>query len=169
MKSLLTLVILLMPWVAHAELVIVDDLGSTSALPYYRALNLIPDEATSPLQTLPPVPIRPYSEADMLPVKSVRLSPGKVEARVLHAPGLQPLFLIGDDDMSRAWLRARGDDLRKLQAVGLVVNVDQHQTLQELRQLAHDLQLAPTSGDQLAEMLGLAHYPVLITATGLEQ
>lgn len=169
MKALFALLILILPWAAHAELIIVDDLGSTSALPYYRALNLIPEKPTSPLQALPPVPISPYSEANMLPVKSARLKPGMVEAKVLHAPGLQPLFLIGDDELSRKWLKARGDDLRELHAVGLVVNVEQHEALEGLRQLAYDLQLAPASADQLAEMLGLTHYPVLITATGLEQ
>nr|MBF3175129.1 DUF2859 domain-containing protein [Pseudomonas aeruginosa] len=29
--------------------------------------------------------------------------------------------------------------------------------------------LAPASGDDLAQRLGLRHYPVLITATGIEQ
>ena len=161
--------VLVFPALAHAELIIVEDLGGTSALPYYRALNLIPATAPSPLQALPAVPLKAYGEADMLPVKSLRLSPGQVTARALDAPGLQPLFLIGDDELSREWLRSRIDVLRELRAVGLVVNADKHEALQQLRELASDLELAPASADQLAEMLGLDHYPVLITATGLEQ
>ena len=105
----------------------------------------------------------------MLPVKSTRLSPGKVETRVLNAPGLQPMFLIGDDELSRDWLAARVDVLRELNAVGLVVNVEKYESLQELRRLANGLELAPASADQLAEMLNLDHYPALITSTGLEQ
>jgi integrating conjugative element protein (TIGR03765 family) len=163
------LFVLVFPALAHAELIVVEDLGGTSALPYYRALNLIPEDKPSPLAFLPPVPIRQYGEADMLPVKSARLSPGKVEARSLNAPGLQPLFLIGDDDLSREWLKTRIEVLRELNAVGLVVNVERHESLQGLRQLADSLELAPTSADQLAEMLGLDHYPVLVTSTGLEQ
>lgn len=168
MKKLF-LFILGFPALAHAELIVVEDLGGTSALPYYRALNLIPDGAPSPLAYLPPAPIKQYGEADMLPVKSIRLSPGKVAARALDAPGLQAVFLIGDDDLSREWLKARGDVLRELNAVGLVVNVTQPEALQALRQLAGGLEIAPASADQLAELLQLDHYPVLITATGLEQ
>jgi integrating conjugative element protein (TIGR03765 family) len=38
-----------------------------------------------------------------------------------------------------------------------------------LRRLAPGLTLAPASGDDFAQRLGLRHYPVLITATGIEQ
>jgi integrating conjugative element protein (TIGR03765 family) len=169
MKSLITCFILTLPTLACAELIVVEDLGGTSSLPYYRALNLLPDTEPSPLQSLPPVPVKSYGEADMLPVKSERLNPGKVESRALNAPGLQPLFLVGDDPLSRDWLSTRGEILRELNAVGLVVNVETVESLQALRQLAPGLEIAPTSGDQLAEMIGLKHYPVLITSTGLEQ
>ncbi|WP_095101707.1 integrating conjugative element protein [Pseudomonas sp. Irchel 3A5] len=163
------LFVLVFPALAHAELIVVEDLGGTSALPYYRALNLIPEDKPLQLAFLPPVPLKQYGEADMLPVKSTRLSPGKVDTRVLNAPGLQPMFLIGDDELSRDWLAARIDVLRELNAVGLVVNVEKYESLQELRRLANGLELAPASADQLAEILNLDHYPALITSTGLEQ
>ncbi|MBX8508957.1 integrating conjugative element protein [Pseudomonas cichorii] len=169
MKTLLTLMILSLSLNAQADLIVIEDLGGVSAQPYYQALNLQPETRPSPLASLPAIPVKPYAEADMLPVKSVRLTPGQVTGRTLKAPGLQPLFLVGDDALSRSWLTQRGDVLRQLNAVGLVVNVEQHSALQELRQLADGLHLAPVSGDQLAEMIGLEHYPVLITATGLEQ
>ncbi|HFS0748524.1 TPA: PFL_4695 family integrating conjugative element protein, partial [Pseudomonas aeruginosa] len=54
-------------------------------------------------------------------------------------------------------------------AVGLVVNVETVQGLARLRTLVPGVPLAPMSGDDLAERLGLRHYPVLITATGIEQ
>ena len=105
----------------------------------------------------------------MLPVKSEQLSPGDVPRRVIQAPGLTPIFLIGDDDRSRAWLRQRGPALRDRNAIGLVVNVETAQALASLRQVAGGLTLSPVSGDDLAARLGLKHYPVLITATGIEQ
>lgn len=105
----------------------------------------------------------------MLPVRSGRLSPGAVQRRVIQAPGLTPIFLIGDDDRSRAWLKERGPALRDRNAIGLVVNVETAQALASLRQLAGGMTLSPVSGDDLAARLGLAHYPVLITATGIEQ
>jgi len=47
------------------------------------------------------------------------------------------------------------------------------EALAALRRLAPGLMLSPASGDEasgdeLAQRLGLKHYPVLITATGIE-
>ncbi len=109
------------------------------------------------------------AEAAMLPVRSTQLSPGKVQRRVIPAPGLTALFLVGDDERSRAWLRQRQAALRELQAVGLVVNVESMAALTALRRLTPGLTLSPASGDDLAQRLGLRHYPVLITPTGVEQ
>src|SRR3546814_12637524 len=85
----------------------------------------------------------------MLPVRSTQLSPGEVQRRVIRAPGLTALFLIGDDERSRAWLRQRQAALRELQAVGLVVNVESMAALTALRRLAPGLILSPASGDDL--------------------
>lgn len=53
--------------------------------------------------------------------------------------------------------------------MGLVVNVKSAEALAALRALVPGLLLSPVAGDDLAERLGLRHYPVLITATGVEQ
>ena len=151
-----------------ASLIVVDDKGGTSALPYYQALKL-PQRTTKHPIKIPQPPTKPFSEADMLPVQSTRLTPGVVHRRSIEAPGLMPFFLVGDDDLSRAWLREREPFLRQLNAVGLVVNVSAIDALTALRQQVPNLSLAPVSGDDLAERLGLRHYPVLITATGIEQ
>ena len=151
-------------------LIVVEDKGGTSALPYYRALNpqdAQPGQPATP-QTKPRIGGPAEAEAAMLPVRSMRLTPGDEPRRVIRAPGLTPLFLIGDDDRSRAWLQRRGKDLQALRAVGLVVNVATPEALAALRRLAPGLMLSPASGDELAQRLGLKHYPVLITATGIE-
>lgn len=152
-------------------LIVVEDRGGVSALPYYQALDLQPRAWETPSShiELPPPPSRQFAEADMLPVHSARLSPGEVKDRVIQASGLIPMFLVGDDDRSRAWLRQRAPALRDLGAVGLVVQVESPQALASLRALAPGLTLAPVSGDELAQRLGLRHYPVLVTATGIEQ
>lgn len=154
---------------ASPPLIVVEDRGGTSALPYYQALN--PQDA-GPTRRPAPVPCvgtPADAEAAMLPVRSALLSPGDEPHRVIRAPGLTPLFLIGDDKRSRAWLRQRQATLRELRAVGLVVNVASPAALADLRRLAPDLTLSPASGDDLAQRLGIRHYPVLITATGIEQ
>jgi len=175
MKSMTTLAACLvlssLPMIAQADtLTVVADHGGTSALPYYEALNLQPRAGvTSPRIEIPRPPAEAFSEADMLPVRSMRLSPGDVARRVIEAPGLPPFFLVGDDERSRTWLRQRSLRLHELHAVGLVVKVTSAENLAALRALVPGLSLSPVAGDDLAERIGLRHYPVLITATGLEQ
>ncbi|MCC4595443.1 integrating conjugative element protein [Xanthomonas campestris pv. phormiicola] len=154
-----------------APLIVVEDHGGVSALPYYQALDLPPrqDQPPAPTLSVPSSEGKSFSEADMLPVRSERLSPGVEPRRVIRAPGLTPVFLIGDDDQSRAWLDQRGTALREMNAIGLVVNVASAEALAALRKLVPDLTLSPTAGDDLAQRLNLQHYPVLITATGIEQ
>lgn len=152
-------------------LIVVEDHGGASALPYYQALHLLPDAdvpgPTASAKPSPVLPAHPVTQADMLPVRSTWLTPGDVPRRVIRAPGLSPVFIIGDDARSRAWLPQHLRSLRELGAVGLVVNIESAQALDALRRLAPGLVLAPTSGDDLARRLGLRHYPVLITATGI--
>lgn len=175
MNALPVLVVCLaLPWlpmVAQADvLIVIEDRGGASALPYYEALNLQPRAGVSaPRIEVPHPPAGMLNEASMLPVRSLRLSPGEVARRVIEAPGLPPFFLVGDDQRSHAWLQQRAPRLRELGAVGLVVSVSSAESLKALRALVPGLPLSPVAGDDLAERLGLRHYPVLITATGLEQ
>lgn len=158
---------------AAQPLIVVEDRGGASALPYYEALNLPPGTPGSasrlPRIEPPPPPSERYSEGHMLPVRSTLLTPGTVENRVIEAPGLNPLFLVGDDERSRTWLRRHAERLRRLNAVGLVVNVESQTALDALRRLGPGLVLSPVAADDLARRLGIRHYPVLVTATGIEQ
>lgn len=171
MKCILTLgpLTLLISTLSWADQRAVERLGDTSSRPYYRTLNHPTEDAPSKVTPLPPTPLHPYSEADMLPVRSERLSPGMVKNRATNTPGVASFFLIGDDDLSRLWLASRRDVLKKLNAVGLVVNVEQLDALTELRDIGSGLDIVPASADVLAERLGLQHYPLLITANGIEQ
>lgn len=151
-------------------LIVVEDRGGVSALPYYQPLNTQADTTILPVTpSHPRVGTLAEAEAMMLPVRSAHLTPGEVPHRVISAPGLTPLFLVGDDARSRIWLQQHHTALREMGAVGLVVNVESATALAALRRLAPGLTLAPTAGDDLAQRLGLRHYPALITATGIEQ
>lgn len=150
----------------QAALTVVADQGGASTQPYFESLNPEPEPNESPVVA---VPKQRFSEADMLPVRTPSMSPGRVTGRALQAPMLQPMFLVGDDPLSRQWLAVRADALRAMNAVGLVVNVEDDAHLNELRQLAHGLQLSPASGEDLASRLKIDHYPVLLTPTSLEQ
>lgn len=169
----LSLMVAALPASASAHrLIVVEDLGGASALPYYRALNLLPvpnDRHELALPFAPPLPPTRYGEANFVAVRSTHLSPGLIDRRVIAAPGLTPMFLIGDDPLSRAWLKKRLATLQALGAVGLIVQVASYPDLEALRRLAPGVRLVPASGDDIARRLDLHHYPVLITATGIEQ
>jgi len=151
-----------------AELIVVQQ-GGVSALPYYQSLSIQSGEkAISPLPSVSIV--SPADESQMLPVTSQTLSPGKVQAKTLSASGLaRPVFLVGSDPLSLAWLKQRGDILRELDAVGLAVEVPNAKALAAIREAAKGLTVLPVSGDDIGQVLGIAHYPVLLTQTGMEQ
>ncbi|SEP37330.1 integrating conjugative element protein [Pseudomonas sp. Snoq117.2] len=166
MKQILPLLILTvtLPLAAQAaSLTVVEDRGGISALPYYRSLN------PEPAQTQRQAPLPQPAQALGFPVRSQRLTPGTVEGRALNAPGLQPFFLIGDDDLSRQWLASCKEILQRLGAAGLAVNVASADRLAAIRSWAAGLAISPVVGDDLAARLGITHYPVLITPTALEQ
>ena len=156
------------------RLIVVEDLGGVSAQPYYSALNIAgrPEDfkIEKKIENVPvPEGLR-YDESSMLPVVSNKLSPGRIEARLHNARGLvRPIFLVGNDKLSIAWLRQRGDALRAMQAVGFAVDVQDMKALESIRAAGADLVIMPASGDQFAEQLGIQHYPVLITPQGIEQ
>jgi integrating conjugative element protein (TIGR03765 family) len=145
-------------------LIVVEDRGGTSALPYYQAIR-----PSSPEKGFSSPKALQRGEAAMLPVRPSTLSPGRVTPRALPAPGwVRPVFLVGDDEVSYRWLKANGARLEALGAVGLVVQVETTEALARLRARVPGVPLSPVSGDDLAERLGLSHYPALITATGIE-
>lgn len=105
----------------------------------------------------------------VLPVHSTRLTPGEVPRRALDLPGMVPLFLVGADAASLAWLAQHASALKQLGANGLAVEVADAAALQRIQAVAPGLTIWPVSGDDIAERLELKHYPVLITSTGLKQ
>ncbi|MDJ6853223.1 integrating conjugative element protein [Salmonella enterica] len=82
---------------------------------------------------------------------------------------MTPVFLVGDDTLSRDWLAQRRADLLRMNATGLVVNVSDSAALRELQSRAPGLTLLPASASDIARRLQLMHYPVLITDRGLSQ
>jgi hypothetical protein len=156
---------------AGEPLIVVEDRGGTSALPYYEALNLQP-RAGSPAR--PPIPT-PRARHASGRSRDAAGAQRQAHARHRRAAGdrsARPAAVRGHRrrrgfaglacSASAAALRERG-------AVGLVVNVETAQGLTRLRALVPGVPLAPVAGDDLADRLGLRHYPALITATGIEQ
>lgn len=152
-----------------SSLTVVGDLGGESTAPYFEGINN--QGAGTQALNLPPVTTWSASDAlqALFPVVTPELSPGSVADRPLNAPGMQPLFIVGDDAESLAWLKENHAKLVALNATGLVVNVNSQQDFTALSQKAEGLTMLPVSGSDLARRLKLSYYPVLITSTGLTQ
>ncbi|HDT0414636.1 integrating conjugative element protein [Klebsiella michiganensis] len=161
-KLMLAGAIAALPFLSHAEINVIADLGGQSASPFYEVINAEPKPQQQSIQP-------DYSEDSVLPVATPELTPGIIEPRALKLPGIGALFLVGDDEQSQEWLSRNAGLLKRRGAVGMVVNVSSSSSLQQLRQIAPNLQLAPVSGSDLARRLKLEHYPVLITEHSLSQ
>lgn len=152
-----------------ASLTVVEDAGGVPAAQYFDALKADADDPPQKRPAAKPLN-RSATEADMLPVKSSKLSPGMVQSyEAKHEGMMQPIFVVGADRMSVLWLKQREKALQQMNAIGFAVQVPDMNALTALREVAPGLQIVPVSGDELAERFGLAHYPVLITPTSIEQ
>jgi integrating conjugative element protein (TIGR03765 family) len=93
----------------------------------------------------------------------------RVRALQVAATGARPVFLIGTDPLSLDWLEAHRETLIERGAVGMLIEADSVEAVRQVAERAEGLQVLPASGSELARALGLRHYPVLISAQGIEQ
>ncbi len=98
-----------------------------------------------------------------LPIRSPGLTPGPLERRAASHPFARPFFLIGSDPLSRQWLARHRDRLAEIGAVGMLVEAETVDDLHAIAALAEGLPILPASASDIAQALGLSHYPVLIT------
>ena len=151
-----------------APLTVIYDSGDTQPLAPLLEIFGDPPEITSP--TLPAVPSLGAADLkQLLPIRTPQLTPGPVEQQQIKRPFTTPLFLIGSDPLSVRWLIRHRSQLATLGAIGLIVEVPDEATLNRLVGLAQGLNLMPASGADLADTLGLTHYPILITKDGISQ
>ena len=164
----LLLTFLLMPLLAQAELTVIYDSGNTKPLAPF--LEVIQD--ISEIDPPPPPPGKQLGAADLdtlLPIESPGLSPGPIQPQAMKRPFSRPFFLIGSDAFSRQWLSQHRDRLLEIGAVGMLVQAETVTDLEAIAQLGQGLQIMPASGSDIAEALGIPHYPVLVTRDGIEQ
>ena len=54
-------------------------------------------------------------------------------------------------------------------AVGMLVQAETREDLRAIAELADGLSILPASASDIVKALGISHYPVLISARGIEQ
>ena len=147
---------------ALASPVVIHDNGQTRPLP-----------GSDPhIPAAPPPAVMPdgYDVTALFPVSTPSMTPG-IGLAPLAAPApdrLQrlpyPLFLVGSDPLSLHWLADRRDRLMALKAIGFVIEAATLADYQAVLTVAGpELIVVPGSAERLAELLGLRHYPVLLT------
>ena len=164
--ALISLALIAVP--AWAGVTVIYDSGDTRSLaPYLEILERI-----EPATDDPPINTPRQGAADvqaLLPILSPGLSPGPVRVRPHHRRFARPFFLIGSDPLSRQWLLQHRDRLKSIGAVGMLVQAETREDLQAIASLSGGLPIMPASAVDIAAALNLAHYPVLISAQGIEQ
>jgi len=159
----------LVPSLTRAELTVIYDSGDTQLIAPY--LQVFESSEPSPRQS-PAMALPPLGAADpeaLLPIESPGLTPGPVPSRAIDRPFLRPFFLIGADALSRQWVQAHRDRLKSIGAAGMLVQADTLEDLRTIARLADGLTILPASATDIAEALGITHYPVLISSHGIEQ
>ncbi|KPB96765.1 Uncharacterized protein AC503_3874 [Pseudomonas syringae pv. maculicola] len=66
-------------------------------------------------------------------------------------------------------MHQRATELQEMGAAGLAVEVTDTGALARIRAAAPGVTILPVNGNDIATRLQIEHYPVLITATSLEQ
>lgn len=125
-------------------------------------------QTTNPNDLLSEPPAQSVS-LKLPPVQSVLLSPGKVTSQKINLPLLQPIFIIGSDKQSLEWLSNHVSQLKALHAVGLLVNEENEDDLENIKKVSNGIPIIPVFGDEIARALQLKHYPALITSAEITQ
>jgi len=157
---------------SYALTTIANNGNAVSSQPYIEAMRPSRAIATNLNQQevnrlgTPPAQV----QMKLYPVVTKNMTPGIIKPRKVDLPLLsQPIFLVGDDSLSKTWLLANKPELVKLKAVGLLVKAINAADYEEMQDMAKPLQLLPVSGTPIAKNLNLKHYPVLITNKEVDQ
>lgn len=161
--------ILLLAAFIQLQLAVAEDRPSDYARPHFEAARPSASNRTQPDRAIHTDLSTFADEAWILPVRSALLSQGQITPHALNMPGLRPFFLVGDDPHSLVWLRQRAAELQEMGAAGLAVEVADTEALARIRAAAPGITILPVNGNDIAARLQIEHYPVLITATSLEQ
>ena len=95
-----------------------------------------------------------------LPAKSTAFAGLVTQHKIDFAGFSYSIFIIGDDALSRKWLREHAEILKKIQAIGFVTNIQTHEAYEALQELA-GVPLLPANVDDLLGVLKTDHYPLI--------
>lgn len=96
-----------------------------------------------------------------LPAES-KAQPGPVTKQKLAFVNFSnPIFIIGDDHLSRQWLKDHAKELEKIKAIGFITNINDRNHLKEFQGLTK-APLLPANVDDLLDLFHESHYPLML-------
>lgn len=150
-----------------ARPVVIRDYGNTrpSGIPDIAELRKLAYQMRVPVSEL--IQFSPYS----FPIVSEKLNVGNLSAPIKHdRSSITPFFIVGADPHSMDWLgRNKSYLIENKITRGLITNVSDGKTFKRFSDAAAPLQLHPMNVDELAELFGVAVYPIVITQTEIAQ
>lgn len=152
------------PALAQSGLTVLYDGGQTVPIGQFYS-SLVADAQPTPGSMRAPSPMAPL----LFPVRTIKMTPGLFTGagRVTQKSFLlHPIFFVGDDAISRAWLSRNKDRLQQSRASGMVVNVENYDRFKTLQNLVPGVPMAPSSADEVSKTLGIRVYPALVTIDG---
>lgn len=90
------------------------------------------------------------------------------EKKISNAINMQPFFVVGSDEYSVAWLKDNSESLRKIKAIGYLVNSKEADELQKIRKIYRGV-VMPSNMDEFLEHFNIKHYPFLVNDGWIEQ
>jgi len=145
-----------------ADVTVIAKVGQTEPVTTYFG-NMLHPKKTQSMEDFEKKPSVDFS------VKTNAMSPGFVHERAIHISLLdRPIFIVGDDDLSKKWLREYSASLNKVHAIGFIVNTNGNSETKAIANKFH-VTLVPVNGYGLSKRFGLKHYPVLISKNRIEQ
>lgn len=152
--------------------VVIYDSGQTVPISQFLAPAF---QNSNPSKRTPMRPVAPDASRAPLPVtfpvRTTSMRPGTLHSAT-HGVKLQSwlptgVFLVGTDEMSKAWIVRNRDVLARQRAAGIVVHADNMDAFRSVQVLGRGLPMAPSSAEDLAKRLRLNVYPVLIRPDGV--
>ncbi|HAT1762269.1 TPA: integrating conjugative element protein [Legionella pneumophila] len=116
-------------------------------------LTTVLDDPSMALNLNSPIGIPAFSQA----------STGKVAAKTIDNLLLDTtIFIIGADKTSQQWLQLHQKQLKDMQAIGFITNVDHFEVIAQLQEQSQ-LPLLPVNVDPLMKLINEQHYPLIIS------
>lgn len=143
---------------ANNELIVLDEIGATDAIPTVQTLKRLE-------QSPPPIPsrIETTEMAVVFPLKTQWMQPQLVEpATIDRALSAKPLALVGADNLSASWLKKNAGYLASIDATVWIISASTQLALDTIKSFVPGNTTFVGTADSLHSILPHNGYPVLI-------